>query len=168
LIERTDRSGAEDELHLPKVQFDVCPIKCSLGALGRRWTLLDLRDVSFFPNVRFRDILRNNKGLSARMPSVRLRDPPEEGLIERSEDLANSREVHYHITKKGRDAVPILSAFIQYGTKHRASEVFKDGRPRTMGQLFPGHRGYMLGDLPDYARSSSMPRRSVRARHDPR
>ncbi|MGC2034135.1 MAG: helix-turn-helix domain-containing protein [Thermoplasmata archaeon] len=130
--------------------------------LGRRRTLLVLRDVSFFPNVRFRDILRNNKGLSARMLSMRSRELQKEGLIVRSEDLANSREVHYHLTKTRRGAVPILSAFIQYGTKHRASKVSKDGRPRTMGQLFPGDRGYMLGDLQDHARSSGMPSRPAR------
>lgn len=139
---------------LPTVMWKACPIRASLGVLGRRWSLLILRDVSFFRKVRFSDMLRTNPGLSPRLLSVRLRELQREGLIERVVSPTDARLVWYDITEKGRDVVPILSAFIQYGSKHRAKEVFPDRRPREFGTLFPGAGEYMLGPFFDYARSS--------------
>jgi len=141
--------------NLPTVMWKTCPIRSSLGVLGRRWALLVLRDVSFFRKVRFSDILHNNRGLNPRLLSLRLRELQKEGLIVRVTNPDDHREVWYDITAKGQDIVPILTAFIQYGAKHRATEVFTDKKPREMTQLFPDDRPYMLGRLYAYAR---MPR----------
>lgn len=138
--------------NLPTVMWKNCPIRSSLGVLGRHWALLVLRDVSFFRKVRFSDILRNNPGLNPRLLSIRLRELQKEGLIERAVNPNDHREVWYNITSKGQDVVPILTAFIQYGAKHRAKEVFADKKPREMNQLFPQDREYMLGQLYAYAR----------------
>lgn len=138
--------------NLPTVMWKSCPIRSSLGVLGRQWALLVLRDVSFFRKVRFSDILRNNPGLNPRLLSIRLRDLQKEGLIDRVVNPDDHREVWYNITEKGQDVVPILTAFIQYGAKHRAKEVFADKKPREMTQLFPRDREYMLGQLYEYAR----------------
>jgi DNA-binding HxlR family transcriptional regulator len=139
---------------MPTVMWKNCPIRSSLGVLGRRWSLLILRDVSFFRKVRFSDMLRTNTGLSPRLLSVRLKELQKEGLIERAVSPDDHREVWYNITAKGRDVVPILSAFIQYGAKHRAKEVFTDRRPREFGTLFPEAGEFMLGPMYEYARST--------------
>jgi DNA-binding HxlR family transcriptional regulator len=143
--------------HVPTVRFKVCPIRSSLGVLGKRWALLVLRDISFLRTVRFSDILRNNPGLSPRLLSLRLKDLQKEELIVRVVNPKDHREIWYNITDKGRDAVPILTAFIQYGAKHRAKEVFSDKKPRTIGRLFPQDRTYMLGQLFEYARATDGP-----------
>ena len=141
--------------NLPTVMWKTCPIRSSLGVLGHHWSLLVLRDVSFFRKVRFSDILRNNPGLSPRLLSLRLRELQTEGLVERHVNPGDHREVWYDISEKGRDVVPILTAFIQYGAKHRAKEVFVDKRPRQFEKLFPRDREYLLGQLYDYARARS-------------
>jgi DNA-binding HxlR family transcriptional regulator len=141
--------------HVPTVMWKACPIRSSLGVLGRQWSLLVLRDVSFFRNVRFSDMLRTNPGLTSRLLALRLKELQKEGLIVRQPNPDDHREVWYNLTEKGRDVVPILTAFIQYGSKHRAKEVFNDKTPRDLGQLFPRDGEYMLGPLLDYARTSS-------------
>jgi DNA-binding HxlR family transcriptional regulator len=139
---------------LPTVMWKTCPIRSSLGVLGRRWSLLILRDLSFFRKVRFSDMLRTNSGLSPRLLSLRRKELQKEGLIERAVSPDDHREVWYNITEKGRDVVPILSAFIQYGAKHRAKVVFTDRRPREFGALFPEAGEYMLGPAYESARST--------------
>lgn len=139
---------------LPTVMWKTCPIRSSMGVLGRQWALLILRDVAFFEDVRYSDFLRNNPGMNPRLLSLRLRELRKEGLVDRVEDPNDHRQVFYRITVKGRDVVPILSAFIQYGAKHRYREVFKDRTPRQMEELFPTGREYMLGPLYDYARAT--------------
>src|SRR5271155_2834728 len=57
---------------LPAVEFKVCPIKASLGVLGRKWTLLILRDIGFRKIGRFNELLRSVSGLTPRVLSMRL------------------------------------------------------------------------------------------------
>jgi len=139
----------------PKVMFENCPIRASLGCLGRKWALLVMRDVSFFAPITFTRIMKQNPGLTPRVLSMRLRDLQDEGLIERAKDGKTGEEVGWQLTKMGNDAVPILTAFIQFGIRHHASEVFKDDRPRSLAEVFPERRDYMLQRLLPYARQWS-------------
>lgn len=85
---------------------------------------------------------------------MRLRDLRREGLIERMIDPKDERQVRYRLTAKGRDIVPILTAFIQYGIRHHADIVFEDEKPRDLERVFPGEQVFMLGRLERYARPS--------------
>ncbi|MEE8231973.1 MAG: hypothetical protein V3R46_01470, partial [Thermoplasmata archaeon] len=49
------------------------------------------------------------------------------------------------------DAIPILTAFIQYGMRHHADRVFEDREPRALGDVFPGQQDRMLGRLGSFA-----------------
>lgn len=143
--------GCDMEPILPQVRFEFCPIRASLGFLGRKWALLVLRDISFVRDVTFSQILRNNRGLTPRVLSMRLRDLRKEGVIERLVSAENPREIRYRLTKKGNDVIPILTAFIQYGIVHHAGIVFEDRKPREIEKVFPGRQKIMLGRLGRYA-----------------
>jgi DNA-binding HxlR family transcriptional regulator len=120
--------------NLPAVMWKTCPIRSSLGVLGRAWTLLVLRDVSFFRKVRFSDILNNNPGLSARLLSIRLKELQKEKLIDRVVNPDDHRGVWYNITPKGLDVVPILAASSSTG---RSTEPRRSSRIRRRGHSGP-------------------------------
>ena len=143
---------------IPRVSFANCPIRESLGVLGRKWSLLVLRDIGFLKIDRFSRILKNNAGLTPRVLSMRLRDLEREKLIERIVASHGQADVRYRLTKKGEDALPILTAFIQYGMAHRADRVFADKKPRTLNRVFPGKQKPMLGELIAYAKAQSVVR----------
>lgn len=143
-------STAEEPL-LPEIPFEACPIRASLGVLGRKWACLILRDVAFFGDMTFTRLLRNNPGMTPRVLSMRLRDLRAEGLIERLTRPDNPRDIRYRLTPRGEDAIPILTALIQFGMRHHANRVFADGRPRTIGEVFPGAQRRLLGPLTEYA-----------------
>jgi len=128
---------AKAALPLADPMFQACPIQASLGVLGRKWALLVLRDVAWFPGTRFSDLLRNNRGLTPRVLTMRLKELRAEGFLERVPG-ADAREIGYRLTAKGHDVVPILAAFIQFGTRHHAGKVFQDRKARSMEQLFGG------------------------------
>jgi DNA-binding HxlR family transcriptional regulator len=136
----------------PRISFTNCPIRESLGVLGRKWSLLVLRDIGFLKMDRFSKILRNNAGLTPRVLSMRLRDLQREGLVERILN-EHERDVRYRLTRKGQDALPILTAFIQYGMAYRANRVFADKRARTLNQVFPDKQKRLLGELIAYAKA---------------
>ena len=95
--------------------YQADPVRESVKQLGRKWTLLLLRDMAFLELSRFGQFLRNNPGLSPRVLSRRLREMEEEGLVDR---LQSGEEVSYRLTARGEDAVFILLAFLRYGMKH--------------------------------------------------
>jgi DNA-binding HxlR family transcriptional regulator len=90
-------------------------VRLGVQRLGRKWTLLILRDLAFLKLSRFGEILRNNPGLTPRVLARRLREMEEEGLISRTQ--AGSSVV-YHLTTKGEDAVYVLLAFLRYGLRY--------------------------------------------------
>jgi DNA-binding HxlR family transcriptional regulator len=87
----------------------------ALEVLGRKWALLILRDIAFLKLQRFGQILANNKGLSPRVLSRRLRELAAEGVIERVE---TKQGPVYRTTAKGEDALFILFAVLRYGMRH--------------------------------------------------
>ena len=137
-----------------KIPFESCPLQASLGCLGRKWALVVLRDIAFLRDATFGQILGRHPDLTPRALSMRLRDLGREGIIERLTDPADGRRVHYRLTRRGADAVPIVTAFIQYGIHHHANEVFADHVPRDLSQTFPKNRKFMLGELREYARDT--------------
>jgi DNA-binding HxlR family transcriptional regulator len=116
--------------------FSTCPIKASLGVLGRKWTMLILRDIGFRKIDRFNRLLESNPGLTPRVLSKRLKELNETGFIERIDFSDSPIMVRWGLTEKGRDALPILLQFIGFGSKWHSQEVFYDKQPRSLRQLF--------------------------------
>jgi DNA-binding HxlR family transcriptional regulator len=123
-------------MFIPKVKFINCPIKTSLKVLGRKWTLLIVRDIGFRKIDRFNRLLESIPGLTPRVLSMRLRELEEVGFIECVENRDSPMVVRWALTKKGRDTLPILLEFIAFGAKWYADEVFEDNKPRTLEELF--------------------------------
>ncbi len=144
--------STSEEPVIPEIPFESCPIQASLGILGRKWACQVLRDVAFFGEMTFTRILRNNPGMTPRILSMRLGDLKGEGLIERIENPHNPRNITYRLTRKGEDAIPVLTSLIQYGMLHHAERVFEDRKPRRLGDVFPGRHRRMLGSLGEYAK----------------
>ena len=139
------------EFAIPNVSLASCPIRASLGILGRKWILPILRDVAFYRNVRFSDILRKNDGLTPRILTFRLQELQSEGFIKRMLRNGNKRDVFYELTAKGKDAIPILTAFTSFGMRYHADIVFNDGTPRKLSQVLPGSQRELLRGLAEYA-----------------
>jgi DNA-binding HxlR family transcriptional regulator len=124
------------ELFLPKVEFIECPIKSTLGVLGKKWTMLILRDIGFRGIDRFNRLVDSIPGLTPRVLSNRLKELEKEGLIECIENQKSPMIVRWTLTQKGSETLPILMRFIAFGSKWHADEVFEDKIPRTLTELF--------------------------------
>lgn len=135
---------------LPEDGLD-CPIRATLGVLGRKWALVILRDIAYHPDPTFGYILGRSRGLTPRVLTNRLRELREEELIERISDSHDERKVHYRLTSKGKDVVPILIALSAFGMRHLLPRVDRDGNPRSLERTFPGLAPFLLRDLYRFA-----------------
>jgi DNA-binding HxlR family transcriptional regulator len=131
------KRAIEDNPLIPAVEFKNCPIRVSLGVLGKKWTLLILRDIAFLKIDRFNQIRRSVPGLTARVLIMRLRELEEGGLIEPIVMEDKPKLVRWVLTEKGKDTVPILMSFISFGAKWYSDVVFEDKQARTVSELFP-------------------------------
>jgi DNA-binding HxlR family transcriptional regulator len=136
---------------LTRDQVIGCPVESSLGLFGRKWALLIIRDLVFYPGITFGQLLRQSPRMTPRVLSMRLRELREAGLVEKLVDRVDDRVFHYRLTAKGMDSVPVMTALSAYGLKHLAQRVFKDGRPRELAEVFPGQAEALLGELRRFA-----------------
>lgn len=130
---------------LPAVAWQNCPIETTLGTLGRKWTLVVLRDIAFRPDASFSVIRRSNPGLLQRTLSLRLKQLQAEGLIERQASANGGRRVTYRLSPRGAQVWPILATLAQFGFQNYPGRVFADGRPRDLEEVFPQGLGVLLG-----------------------
>jgi DNA-binding HxlR family transcriptional regulator len=127
---------AFSEWFIPGPKFTRCPIKTTLGVLGKKWTLLVMRDIGFAGVDRFNRLLDTIPGLTARVLSMRLKELEKEGFIECIEETKSPMIVRWALTEKGRDVLPILMLFTSFGSKWHADVVFEDKTPRGPDELF--------------------------------
>ena len=134
--EQSSSGNCEGAL-LPQVSFNHCPIKTSLGILGKKWTMLIIRDIGFLKINRFNRILDSIPGLTPRVLSMRLKELEKEGFIECTEEKRWPMMVRWRLTPKGKDTIPILMQLTAFGSKWYPEVVFEDKMPRTLNEIFP-------------------------------
>lgn len=93
----------------------VCSIAGVLDALGDRWAVLILRDLSLGLS-RYED-LRKSTGVTNATLSDRLKHLEEQGLIERRQYQSGPDRYEYVLTRKGGDIVLVIQALAQVGDK---------------------------------------------------
>ena len=123
-------------LVLLKVRFAECPIQATLGTLGKKWTMLILRDIGLRKIRRFNRLLESIPGLTPRVLSMRLKELEVEGFVKRLKSQHGPRVVRWALTEKGHDTLPVLMRLIEFGAKWHADVAFEDKRPRKLGEIF--------------------------------
>ena len=136
--EKKSHLNNEEEIVIqPQVKFVNCPIRTSLGVLGKKWTILILRDIGVRRIGRFNRLLESILGLTPRVLSMRLKELEKEGLIECIEKKKSPMMVLWSLTEKGKDTLPILMQMVIFASKWYADVIFEDKRPRRFNEIFP-------------------------------
>jgi DNA-binding HxlR family transcriptional regulator len=129
-------NDGEECIIRPQVKIVNCPIKTSLGVLGKKWTMLIIRDIGFLKIKRFNRILESIPGLTPRVLSMRLKELEREGIIKCREVRNDQVIVLWSLTEKGEDILPILLMLTAFGSKWYPEFVFEDKKPRRLDEVF--------------------------------
>src|SRR3954454_20142593 len=102
-------------------RFDgmACSIAGVLEAIGDRWAVLILRDLSL--GLRRYEDLRRSTGVTNATLSDRLKHLEDHELIERRRYQTNPERYEYVLTPKGRDTMLVTQALLQSGDKWAVS-----------------------------------------------
>ena len=108
-----------------------CPIHNTFDLIGAKFTLLILRDIMLYGRTRFSQFLDSVEGINSKTLSLRLREMEHDDLITRHVYAEVPLRVEYTLTEKARHLRPILEQMGDFSTRFCASDVFRDGKPRT-------------------------------------
>ena len=119
----------------PLKAMKTCPVAATLDVLGRKWSILVLRDI-YRGRTRFNQMMRSVRGINPKTLSQRLWELEGEGLVERRVSPGAPVRVEYMLTEKGRALRPILESLAEFSMRWYPERVFIDGKPRPVGALF--------------------------------
>jgi DNA-binding HxlR family transcriptional regulator len=97
----------------------ACSIAGVMEAIGDRWAVLILRDLSLGLS-RYEDLRRSTDVTNATL-SDRLKHLEDNELVERRQYQTNPERYEYLLTGKGRDTILVLQALLQVGDKWAVS-----------------------------------------------
>ena len=117
-------------------QMRCCPIDNTFKIVGKKFTIHILRNMMFLNQNRFIQFLESVEGINPKTLSVRLREMEKNHLIKRQVYADTPVRVEYTITEKGEALKPIITQMAAFSMKYCSNEVFKDGKPRTVEQVF--------------------------------
>lgn len=113
-----------------------CPVDNTFRVVGKKFTVLILRDMMNFHKSRFNQFLESVEGINPKTLSVRLKDMERNGLIQRKVYAETPIRIEYYITEKGKALKPILEQMAAFSIQYCCEDVFKDGKPRTFREVF--------------------------------
>lgn len=113
-----------------------CPVDNTFRVVGKKFTVLILRDMMNFHKSRFNQFLESVEGINPKTLSVRLREMEKNGLIQRKVFPETPIRIEYYITEKGKALKPILEQMAAFSIQYCCEDVFKDGKPRTFREVF--------------------------------
>jgi DNA-binding HxlR family transcriptional regulator len=119
------------------IRMKSCPIENTFKIIGKKFTVLILRNMINAKQTRFNQLLKSLEGANPKTLSVRLREMEKIGLIKRK---VYSHEtpirVEYCPTEKGLALQPILDMMAAYSMRYCSKDVFKDAKPREFEEVY--------------------------------
>ena len=119
------------------IEMKCCPINYTFKFIGKKFTVLILRNMINGKQSRFNQLLNSIEKSNPKTLSTRLREMQRLGLIKRKV-YSNERpiRVEYSLTQKGLALQPILDMMAAYSMKYCSKDIFKDAKPREFKEIY--------------------------------
>ena len=118
-------------------EMKCCPINNTFKLIGKKFTVLILRNMINGKQSRFNQLLNSIEKSNPKTLSTRLREMERLGLIKRK---VYSHEIpiriQYYPTQKALALQPILDMMAAYSMKYCSKDVFKDAKPREFKEIY--------------------------------
>jgi DNA-binding HxlR family transcriptional regulator len=115
--------------------FRDCPVKATVGVLGKKWTLRILGQIGVYGRDRFNLLLTALPGIAPKVLASQLNDLEKAGLLARISEGTSPKRVRWALTERGRDAMTIVLVMTGFASKHFPELLFDDEKPRRLSEL---------------------------------
>jgi DNA-binding HxlR family transcriptional regulator len=124
------------ELKMMSDQMKCCPVDNTFKIVGKKFTIHILRNITLLHQKRFNQFLESIEGINPKTLSVRLKEMEKSGIIQRKVFNETPIRIEYSVTEKGNALKPIIMEMAAFSMKYCSCDVFKDGKPRNVEQVF--------------------------------
>jgi DNA-binding HxlR family transcriptional regulator len=118
-----------------KKNMNHCPINNTFKIMGKKFTVLIIRNMLHLGQRRFNQLLEI-EDINAKILSARLKEMEKDGLIERKVFHETPVRIEYALTEKGRALEPILDQMSAFSFQYCAKDIFKDGKVREFEDVY--------------------------------
>jgi DNA-binding HxlR family transcriptional regulator len=119
------------------IKLKACPIENTFKIIGKKFTVLILRNMINGRQNRFNQLLNSIEDSNPKTLSIRLREMEKSGLIRRKVHHQETPvRIEYYPTEKGLALQPILDMMAAYSMKYCSKDVFKDSKPRNFKEIY--------------------------------
>ena len=126
----------DEECKIVSDSLKTCPIDNTYRIIGKKFTVHIIRNMSQLGQNRFNEFLESIEGINPKTLSARLREMEKNGIIERRIYPGTPVKIEYTMTKQGLALKPILEAMAAYSMQYCAKDVFKDGKPKILKEIY--------------------------------
>jgi DNA-binding HxlR family transcriptional regulator len=119
------------------VKMKSCPIENTFKIIGKKFTVLILRNMINGKQNRFNQLLNSIEQANPKTLTIRLREMEKSGLIRRKVYYHETPvRIEYYPTEKGLALQPILDMMAAYSMKYCSKDIFKDAKPRNFKDVY--------------------------------
>lgn len=115
-------------------QFKQCPINHTFQMIGKKFTVLIMRNMMLFGHSHFNEFLEI-EGINPKTLSHRLKEMQRNGLVERRVNPGTPVSIEYFLTERGTALKPVLEQLMLFSMQHYPDKVCKAGQPMTLEDL---------------------------------
>jgi DNA-binding HxlR family transcriptional regulator len=143
MMNRTNESNNSNN------EMKCCPINNTFKIIGKKFTVLILRNMINNKQNRFNQLLGSLEDANPKTLSARLKEMEKLGLIKRKVYPNETPiRVEYHPTEKGLALQPILDMMAAYSMRFCSKDVFNDAKPREFSDVY-GRDIAVIPELPN-------------------
>jgi DNA-binding HxlR family transcriptional regulator len=113
----------------------TCPINNPLQIIGKKFTILILRNMFLYKQTKFNQFLESVEGINSKSLSLRLHQLKSSDIIKRQVIPEVPIRIEYSLTEKGNALMPILEQLDEFSTQHCSVNIFTDKKPRPFKQI---------------------------------
>jgi DNA-binding HxlR family transcriptional regulator len=119
------------------VKMKSCPIENTFKIIGKKFTVLILRNMINGKQNRFNQLLNSIEQGNPKTLTIRLREMEKSGLIRRKVYYHETPvRIEYYPTEKGLALKPILDMMAAYSMRYCSKDIFKDAKPRDFKDIY--------------------------------
>ncbi|MGE3859815.1 MAG: winged helix-turn-helix transcriptional regulator [Nitrososphaeraceae archaeon] len=126
LLEDDDQKKEATQVMIDGMNCKCCPVFNTLNIIGKKFTLLLLRNMIFQKQKRFNEFLNSIEEINPKTLSIRLRELEKDKLIKREVFNETPVRIEYSLTEKGRALQPILEQMALFSMKYCCEQVFQN------------------------------------------
>src|ERR671932_250374 len=120
-----------------RVKMKSCPIENTFKIIGKKFTVLILRNMINGKQNRFNQLLNSIEQGNPKTLTIRLREMEKSGLIKRKVFYQETPvRIEYYPTEKGLALKPILDMMAAYSMKYCSKDIFQDAKPREFKEVY--------------------------------